>query len=73
MNTHMTCRDECLFEVNTACLVQLARAEGGERWELKADPRHMEILVSQKGLSNESKAVSTLVVRTTDEEDGKEA
>ena len=66
------CRDECLFEVNTACLVQLARAEGGERWELKADPRHMEILVSQKGLSNESKAVSTPVVRTTDEEDGKE-
>ena len=35
-----------------------------------ADPRHVEILVSQMGLSNESKAVSTLGVRTTDEEDG---
>ena len=32
----------------------------------------MEILVSQMGLSNESKAVSTPGVRTTDEEDGKE-
>ena len=21
INTHMTCRDECLFEANTACLV----------------------------------------------------
>ena len=30
-------------------------AEGGERWELEADPRHVEILVSQMGLSNESK------------------
>ena len=47
-------------------------AEGGERWELEADPRHVEILVSQMGLSNESKAVSTPGVRTTDEEDGKE-
>ena len=34
-------------------------AEGGERWESEADPRHVEILVSQMGLSNESKAVST--------------
>ena len=32
----------------------------------------MKILVSQVGLSNESKAVSSLGVRTTDEEDGKE-
>ena len=47
-------------------------AEGGERWELEADPRHVEILVSQMGLSNESEAVSTLGVRTTDEEDDKE-
>ena len=47
-------------------------AEGGERWELEADPRHVKILVSHVGLSNESKAVSTLGVRTTDEEDGKE-
>ena len=47
-------------------------AEGGERWELEADPRHVEILVSQVGLSNESKAVSNPGVRTTDEEDGKE-
>ena len=47
-------------------------AEGGERWELEADLRHVEILVSQMGLSNESKAVSTPGVRTTDEEDGKE-
>ena len=72
MHTHLTCRDECLFEANTACLVQLARAEGGERWELEANPRHVEILVSQMRLSNESKAVSTPGVRTTDEEDGKE-
>ena len=47
-------------------------AVGGERWELEAHPRHVEILVSQMGLSHESKAVSTLGVRTTDEEDGKE-
>ena len=47
-------------------------AEGGERWELEADPRHVEILVSQMGLSDESKAVSAPGVRTTDEEDGKE-
>ena len=46
-------------------------AEGGERWELEAGPRHVEILVSQKGLSNESEAVSTPGVRTTGE-DGKE-
>ena len=31
--------------------------EGCERWELEADPRHVEILVSQVGLSTESKAV----------------
>ena len=37
-------------------------AEGGERWELEADPRHVEILVSQMRLSNGSKAVSTLDV-----------
>ena len=30
-------------------------AEGGERWELEADPRHVEIFVSQMGLSNEGK------------------
>ena len=48
-------------------------AEGGERWELEDGPRHVEILVSQMGLSNESKAVSTPGVRTTDEEDGKGA
>ena len=46
-------------------------AERGERWELEVDPRHVEILASQMGLSNESKAVSSLGVRTTDEEDGK--
>ena len=39
---------------------------------LEADPGHVGILVSQMGLSNESKAVSTLGVRTTDEDDGKE-
>ena len=50
----------------------LPGAEGGERCELEADPRHVELLVSQMGLSNESKAVSTPDVRTTDEEDGKE-
>ena len=47
-------------------------AEGGERWELEADPRHVEIMVSQMGLSDESIAVSTPGVRTTDEEDDKE-
>ena len=47
-------------------------AEGGERREIEADPRHVEILVSQMGLSNESKAVSTPGVRTADEEDDKE-
>ena len=48
-------------------------AEGGERWKLEADPRHVEILVvEQMGLSKESKAVSTPGMRTTDEEDGKE-
>ena len=31
VNAHLTCRDECLFEANTSCLVQLVRAEGGER------------------------------------------
>ena len=40
--------------------------------ELEADPRHVEILVSQMGLGNESKAVSTLGVRMTHEDDGKE-
>ena len=45
-------------------------AEGGERWDL--EQRHVEILVSQMGLSTESKAASTLGVRTTDEEDGKQ-
>ena len=47
-------------------------AEGGERWEIEADPRHVEILVSQMGLNNESKAVSTPGVMMTDEDDGKE-
>ena len=47
-------------------------ADGGQRWEPEADPRHVEILVSQMGLGNESKAASTPFVRTTDEEDGKE-
>ena len=41
-------------------------AEGGERWEIEADSRHVEILVSQMGLNNESKAVSTPGVRMTD-------
>ena len=39
MNTHLTCRDECLFDANTACLVQLVRAEGGERWEIEPSTR----------------------------------
>ena len=47
-------------------------AEGGERWELEDDTRDVEILVSQMGLGDESKAVSTLGVRLTDEDDGKE-
>ena len=47
-------------------------AEGGERWELKADPRLVEILVSQMGQGDESQPVSTPGVRTTDEEDGME-
>ena len=47
-------------------------AEGGERWELEAGPRHNEILISHMGLGNERKAVSALGVRMTDEDDGKE-
>ena len=47
-------------------------AEGGARWEIEADPQHVEILASQMGLGNESSAVSTPGVWTTDEEDGKE-
>ena len=31
-------------------------AEGDKRCELEAEPRHVEILVSQMGLGNESKA-----------------
>ena len=50
----------------------VGQGKGGKRWELEADPRHVDILVSQMGLSNESKAVSTPGVRTTEEEDGKE-
>ena len=125
---HVICRDECLSEVNTACLVQMVRlvrwgddfslsgrrslcstfrdelgkhllvkktkvemgnvqeaihlnrlvslyppgAEGGERWEIEADTQHVEILESQMGLGNESKAVRTPGVRMTDEDDGKE-
>ena len=38
-------------------------AEGGERWELEADPRHVEILVSQVGLCNGHEAVSAPGVR----------
>ena len=38
-------------------------AEGGERWELEADPRQLESLASQMGLGDESKAVSTLCLR----------
>ena len=54
-------------------LLRLCRpgAEGGERWEIETDPPYVEI-VSQMALSNESKAVSTPGVRTSDEEDGKE-
>ena len=32
-----------------------AGAEGGERWELEADPRHVEILISQMGLATKAK------------------
>ena len=31
-------------------------AEGGERWELEADRRHVEILVSQMGLGDEKQS-----------------
>ena len=48
-------------------------AEGGERWELEAYPRHVEILVSQMPLGDESKTVSSAPgVRLSDEDDGKE-
>ena len=49
-----------------------SRRRGRRAMELESDPRHVEILVSQMGLSNESKALNTPGVRTTDEEDGKE-
>ena len=60
------------IHLNRLLRLYLPGAEGSERWELEADPRHVEILVSQMGLSSESKAVSTPGVRTTHEEDGKE-
>ena len=41
--------------------------EGGERWELEADTRHVEILVSQMGLGDQSKCPPD--VRMTDEDD----
>ena len=44
-------------------------AEGGERWEARGRPPTRG---NPMGLSNESKAVSTPGVRTTDEEDSKE-
>ena len=47
-------------------------AEGGERWELQVDCRHVEILISQVGRSDECKAVCTPRVRLTEEDDGKE-
>ena len=47
-------------------------AEGGERWELEAESRYVEILLPPMGLGNESEAVSTPGVRMTDEDDGKE-
>ena len=47
-------------------------AEGGERWEIETDPRHVETLVSEMGLNNKSKAVSTPGVGMSDEDDGKE-
>ena len=60
------------FHLNRLSRLYPPGEEGSERWELEADPRHVEILESQMGLSNESKAVSTPGVRTTHEEDGKE-
>ena len=62
--------DQGLWLLGRGALLDPPSAEGGERWELEADPRHVESLVSQMGLSNESKAVSAPGVRTTDEEDG---
>ena len=46
-------------------------AEGSERWEIEGDPRHVEILVSQMGLNNESKAEYSCI-RMTEEDDVKE-
>ena len=60
------------IHLNRLLRLYLPGAEGGERWELEADPRHVETLVSQMGLGSESKAVCTPCVRTTDAEDGKE-
>ena len=56
------------FHLNRLLRLHPPEAEGGERWE----PRHIEILISQMGLGDESKAVSTLGMRMTDEDDGKE-
>ena len=60
------------IHVNRLLRVYLPGAEGGGRWELEADLRHVEILVSQMGLGDESKEVSTLGVRMNEENDGKE-
>ena len=46
--------------------------QGCERWELETDPRHVEILITQMVLGDESDAVSTPGVRMTDENEGKE-
>ena len=70
-----TFRDELgkhLLVKTTAAIDPTVEMGGGERWELAADPRHVEILASQTGLCKESKAVSAPGVRTTDEKDGKE-
>ena len=46
------------IHLNTLLRLDPPGAEGGERWELEADPRHVEILVSQM-VGKESQAVST--------------
>ena len=60
------------IHMNRLPRLYLPGAEGGERWELETDLGHVGILVSQMRLRNESEAVSTLGVPTTDEDDGKE-
>ena len=66
MNTHLTCRDECLFEAKTACLVQLVRGRRAMGARGRPSTR------GNPGVTGGTEQRKQSCVRTTDEEDGKE-